>query len=722
MIEDKEPKPEQQPTKAENDSKVEENLMNQETNEASEQVNKETMEKNEGLEDDKTSNQESEEGAAGEEIKEQTVSEELNKKAEEDTEENVAAESTEAIIENKEEETPAPIAGKNPAKDQDQNVVSEEKPGDVTEEKEEEIEEDEEDELDQLVEEDFSQYSMQEFVQLSKNLLKEEDLRKADQIFKKARVEVEQLQDTEVAEARAKYKEANNGEEEGFEFKGDPLAKEFFDNHKALLQKKKSYYANLNKERENNLKAKQDLITELKTLVEATDQAGSMAKIKNIQKTWKEIGSVPQIEAENLYKTYSALLDMFYDQKSIEYDLKELDRKKNLETKIELCEKAEALSEVENINSAIQQLNQLHDEYKHTGPVPKEKQEEVWERFKAASDKLYDKKREFAEEYKKVLQENMKLKQELCLKLEPFLAFDSDRIKEWNEKTKELLAIQEEWEAIGPLPREVAKDINKQFWGNFKAFFANKNKFFEKLEETRKENLKIKEGLCEQAEALKDSTDWNNAADKLKKLQQDWRKVGPIPEAHRDSIYARFKAACDHFFERKRNKRSEQEKEFVENFEKKLAICKQIEELANQNSEDFDKLNSLKEAYMAIGYVPRKEINNILESFISAIDLFYQSLPGLDDDKKEEMKLKAHVDIYKESPNLLAKLRKQEQGIRKKISHLENDIALWENNLQFFANSKTADKLKKEFSEKIDVANKKLIDLKAQLKLIRKIN
>ncbi|MDW7691557.1 DUF349 domain-containing protein [Flammeovirgaceae bacterium SG7u.111] len=587
---------------------------------------------------------------------------------------------------------------------------------------EEESEEDESAEEETVEEEavDYSKSSLEEILEASIAMLKEEDIRKADKAFVAMREVVDKLNSEAAETQKTAYVADNEGVDEGFVYNAPEGINVFYTNFKAHDQKKKEHYSSLRKERGDNLKAKQKIIQDIKELIDSEDQKGSFEKMKEFQNKWKEIGSVPQAEAENLYRTYSAILDLFYDHKSIEHDLKELDRKKNLDAKLSLCEKAEALLSEENLNNAVKALNKLHEEYKAIGPIPKEQQEEVWQRFKKASDELYEKKRAFAEEYKKQLQENMKIKQELCIKLEEYVTFDSDRIKAWNEKTKELLAVQKDWEKIGPLPREVAKDINKQFWGNFKAFFANKNKFFEQLEASRKENLAKKEELCVKAEALKESSEWNETADKLKGLQQEWKKVGPVPESHRDSIYERFKAACDFFFERKRNKRSEQDKEFVVNLEKKLAIIKKIDELAEKKEENEGELEALKNEFLEIGYVPRKDINSILDKFLYALDNYYDNLP-LDEDKIDAMKLQARVEIYNEVPSVISKLKKQEQVLRKKITHLENDIALWKNNLEFFAKSKTADKLKEQFTSKIETATVQLKDLKKQIRVIRNI-
>lgn len=566
---------------------------------------------------------------------------------------------------------------------------------------------------DEAAHEDFSHLTLQEILALSEKLLAEENLKKADSQFNKLRIEVDRILAEEEQLAKDEYL-VENSTDEGFVFKKPEEIETFFQHYRKNQARKKQHYTQQKQEREKNLKEKQQIIQQIRELNEATDQKGSLNKIKALQDKWKSIGSVPSAEADDLYKTYSALLDLFYDNKSIEYELKELDRKKNLEAKQDICHKAEELLSSENINEAIKALNKLHEEYKAIGPVPKESQEEVWNRFKLASDKLYDSKRQVSETYKKQLQENMKGKQALCLQLEEFVHFDSDRIKEWNVKTTEILALQTSWDKIGALPKEVSKEINKQFWSSFKTFFANKNKFFDKLETQRKENLKLKEDLCEQAEVLSQSSDWNTTADKLKLLQQEWSKIGPVPESQREAIYARFKKACDNFFDRKRNRRSDQDKVFEDNLAKKQGICKAINEMAATGKHDSTKLNNLIEDFLQTGFVPKKDMNTIVDQFMAAIDGYFDALT-LEEAQREKERQRIHLQLHKEFPGFGAKIKRKEQALRKKISLLENDIATWENNLEFFSKSKAADKLKQDFTAKIAAAKEEIQGLKNEL-------
>lgn len=569
-----------------------------------------------------------------------------------------------------------------------------------------------EDELQEDV--DFSNLSKEDLVKEIEKLVGNSDVVKAERIAKKIKESFDPIRRKEESEAREQFK-ATNGDVEGFEY-SDAEAKAFFEAFNKIRTDRRQHFEQMQKMRDDNLKKKRSIIAQVKELIDTTDDRGVMSKVKELQAQWKTIGAVPQQHAEEIYKTYGALLDRFYDQMSIEFELKELDRKKNLKAKQALIVRAEKLLDVENINEAVVSLNLLHEEFRSLGPVPKEEKDNIWNAFKGVSDKIYDKKRKHAEEFKKILEENMKLKQALCLKVEPFSTFNTDRIKEWNEETKGLLEVQKEWETIGPVPREVANGINKQFWANFKQFFANKNKFFEVLEAQRAVNLDKKKALVVKAEEIKESTDWNGTSDALISLQKEWKAIGPVPEKYRDSVYAEFKGACDIFFERRRNKRQEESKEFLENLEKKEEICLEISKLvADKASFDQKVLEEKSEAFFAIGFVPRKEKDAIVDKFVAVVEEYV----AISEDLDEKSKLQALASVFNHLPGGGNRFRNQEQNIRTRIKNLEDDIALWQNNLAFFANSKTANKLLEEYNVKIEEAKAEVVKLKEQLKVIR---
>lgn len=610
--------------------------------------------------------------------------------------------------------TPAaePIAEDDPLPTQKLDKKTIEEPNS---EKEDSDEHDEEDQ-----QEDYSNYNKKQLVGVLATLTKEDNINKIERVLKEVKPHYDELRDAERAKALEKFI-ADGGDESDFAYKSDELDIKFDADYGLLKERRSKHFANIEKQKDDNLTAKNQLLEQLRKLVDDEETTASLDALKKIQSEWKKIGQIPSGQVKTLWANYNALLDRFYDNRSIYFELKELDRKKNLEAKLELCERAEKLQEETNLKNAIKELNELHEEFRHIGPVPQEDQEALWQRFKAASDTLYDRRREFIDKLKGELHENMIAKKVLGDEVQAFLTFDSDRINEWNEKTKEILALQKKWEAIGGLPKDKAKSINKHFWGGFKGFFANKNTFFKKLEGQRDENLKKKEALVQEAEALKDSQDWDKTAEALKKLQTEWRAIGPVPEKFRNSIFAQFKKACDHFFEQKRAKNKEVNKEFEENLAKKTAICEAIEKLAEEKSSDVDKLEVLFDEYQAIGFVPRNAIKPIQNRFNEAVNKFLEEAADLNEEEKHNIKLTIKFSKLKNSPNANRKLHQKEGEIRKHINNLENDIVLWKNNLEFFANSKTADKLKEDFDIKIKKAKAELEELKEQLHVIRNI-
>ncbi len=563
---------------------------------------------------------------------------------------------------------------------------------------------------------DLDHASKKELFELLKKHSHLDHMRTLDHGLKELKPHYDTLYEKEKEEALKVFIE-NGGAEVDFEYKGDDIDRGFFELYDLLREKRHKFYVQLEKDKDENLKRKNEILEELRELVDGEESTASINKLKELQSEWKRIGHVPGQFVKSLWANYNALIDRYYDHRSIYFELKELDRQKNLKGKLELCERAEELDKLENIKSAITQLNELHEEFKHIGPIPREDQEPVWQRFKAASDQIYAKRKDFYEEVRKDQEKNMEVKKNLGDQAAEFTKFDSDRITEWNQKTKEILGLQKKWEAVGSLPREHAKEINKHFWGNFKEFFNNKNNFFKKLEGMREENLKKKQDLLEKALAVKDSEDWEKTANTLKSLQAEWRDIGPVPEKFRNEVYKKFKAACDHFFERKRGKNQERNQEFEENLKKKEAVCDQLEAALNSDTIKLDDIYDLLDQYAEIGFVPRQSIKAIHGRFDSITNQLI-SLEELSDDQRNELKTQVQVNKLKGSPHGGQKINRKENAIKRKISAIESDITTWRNNLEFFANSKTADKLKDDFKDKISSAEKELDTLKKQLDVL----
>src|SRR5690606_26844437 len=419
------------------------------------------------------------------------------------------------------------------------------------------------------------------------------------------------------------------GAEEDFEYKDDELDIAF-DAHVRLIRDRRTKQLREEEDRKaENLRIKQELLEKLRELVDSQDMNNQFERFKELQKEWKAVGPVPGPHAKTIWANYHALVDRFYDNQSMYFELKELDRKKNLEAKLERCARAGRLAEVEIIKDAIRELNELHHEFKHIGPVPLEDKDAVWQRFKAASDAVYARRDAYLQTLQQELNVNLERKMAIADEVQAFTTFQSDRIKEWNQKTKEILELQRRWEEVGGLPRAKAKEVNKRFWSAFKQFFSNKNAFFKKLDKEREQNLKLKNELVARARELKDSTDWDSAAAELKALQAKWKEIGPVPEKFREKVFQEFKEACDYFFEHKRSQHGKVEEEQMANLERKLAICEEMERHAKEGTGTVDILKDLQRKFNEIGFVPRKELSSLRARYNDAVSKFVAALPDV---------------------------------------------------------------------------------------------
>lgn len=637
------------------------------------------------------------------EEQEEAVKEEPVPEAKEVTQEAETSEEAEKSVEESSEATEKQAAGESKGETTDDDGESEDE--DHTDE-----------ELKLLESLELEHASKEELYEDLKKFSNVENMRVVDKALKEIRPHYDKIYDQEQQTALQAFI-AEGNDESDFDYKGDETDQQFFFTHNKLRDKKQAYFSQLHKAKDANLQKRNSMLEQLREIVDGEESTTSLNALKALQAEWKSIGPVPGQHAKSLWASYNALLDRFYDNRSIYFELKELDRKKNLEAKLELCVRAEALDKIENIKDAIFELNELHEEFKHIGPVPKEEQEPLWQRFKGASDTIYAKRKDYFEHLKKDLQENMDKKLALGDQAEAFAGFESDRITEWNKKTKEVLELQKQWDAIGGIPREQAKKVNKHFWGNFKTFFRNKNAFFKTLEGQREENLKKKQELVVQAEALKESEDWNKTANELKALQTKWRDIGPVPEKHRNEAYRQFKAACDHFFERKRAKGQEHNKEFEDNLKKKEEICSILEAYMNSDAIDLEQVYDLMDQYAQIGFVPRNAIKKIHDRYDKVTNELI-NLEELSDEQQAEIKMQVKVSKLKNSPHGNQKLHRKENAIKRKMSTIQNDISTWKTNLDFFAASKNAEQLKDEFQEKIEKAEEELEELKKQLDVL----
>jgi Domain of Unknown Function (DUF349) len=614
---------------------------------------------------------------------------------------------------------------------------------------------------------DYSNYSKKDFVATLEKVMadvKENPsvgaFRRSEDTLKEVRPLFEQIKATEKTEALAKFKEANEDSEEGFDFKFDSDVEQFDKLFKGLKEERSKYFQGIEKDKDKNFNQKTELINRLRTLVEGEDSSDpahiktGFNDFKKIQEEWKAAGNVNSPHNNTLWQTFHALVDRFYSNRSIYFELLELDRKRNLQQKIDLCTKIEKISEASKTEPVtgkmLDEAVAAFEEYKHVGPAPKEENELIWQRVKDALDLIYGKRREQGEASKAEAEQVYALKLAIAELIEPFSTFNSTTITEWNDRTKALLALQDQWNAIkGFMPKEKGKELSDKFWADIKTFFRNKTEFFKVLESKRDENLVAKTAIIAEVEALLASEDESQeATNTVIRLQKEFRDIGHVPEKDKDSIYEKFKTACDAFFNAKRAKNQHVEKDFEANLEKKTALCDTIE-VESVEGANTARLAEFKAEWSAIGFVPKKDMQTIGKRYINAINKYVSAMGKLSSKEKEQLTMTDSPRPPRgDRPERTGggrndRFERNDRGndrggnrdynsnrgdyssnnvgggnsdAKRKIQTLENDIATYRNNLEFFAKSKNADKFRQDVEAKIQSAEKEIAKLKEQAK------
>ena len=476
--------------------------------------------------------------------------------------------------------------------------------------------------------------------------------------------------------------------------------KDLYSQYKA---KRAVYTQELEKNKEENYQEKLAVIEDLKNLVEASeDLKETFPRFREIQNRWRAIGPVPQPKVKDLYDTYQHYVEKFYDYVKINKEFRDLDFKKNLEAKEVLCEKAEALSEEEDVVGAFRTLQKLHEQWKELGPVSKEFRDSIWERFRAATAVINKKHQAFFESQKGNQKENFEAKSTLCEKVEAIAQTEVKDSTDWNALTKEIENIQKEWKKIGFASKKDNQKVYDRFRAACDEFFAKKREFYSGFKNQMQDNLAKKIELCEKAEALKESTDWKKASDEFIELQKAWKEIGPVSRKKSEQVWKRFRAACDEFFNNRDKHFGSVNSEQTENLEKKRSLIDEIRNFEVEGKEDArEALHAFQERWNAIGFVPFKEKTRIQESFRKALnEKFAEFKEG-----GSRFAAKAERAVRSERDRLVQKFMKKEQ-----------EIATWENNMGFFASSKNAEALLEELNKKIDIAKEELARLEEEIK------
>ena len=501
---------------------------------------------------------------------------------------------------------------------------------------------------------------------------------------------------------------AGGGTAEEFKPEADPLEEQFRKLMNIIKEKKAAAQEALEIVQKENYKKKLELLDQFKALIEkANTEGASYNEFKALLQEWKEIKEVPADKANELWKAYQQYAEQFYDIQKLNNEFREYDFKKNMEAKIAICEEAEKLADEPDVVAAFRKLQKLHQDYRETGPVSKESREEIWNRFKTASSVINKRHQQHFEQLKEKEKENLDQKAVICELLEG-IEFDKlTTFQSWNDKTQEVLALQKKWKDIGFAPAKQNQKIFERFRAACDLFFNRKGEFFKQAKSDMTVNLEKKTALCEQAEALKDSTDWKETGDKMAELQKQWREIGPVQKKYTNSIWKRFIGACDYFYEQRDKNTSSKKREENANLAAKKEILAKLEafDANNLSDDDIQAIQQLVDEWNGIGFVPFKIKDKIAAQFKAAMEPF-SSVVSTRRGGRPAQRGGASRDAG--SPR---------EKLQRQYEQKKAEIQTYENNLGFMnASSKSGNGFVDAIKAKIETLKQEADDLLAQIK------
>ncbi|NNF01571.1 MAG: DUF349 domain-containing protein, partial [Bacteroidia bacterium] len=512
------------------------------------------------------------------------------------------------------------------------------------------------------------------------------------------------------------------GDEKDYVLEKDELEEKFFAAYKSFNKRRNALQKKEEKKREDNLHQKKELLDKMKDLIQnETNIQKAFSGFHSIQEQWRETGPVPGKFAKDIWLTYRHYVDSFYNLININRELRELDQKRNLEIKLKICEEAEDLLLESNINKATSALRVLQKKWRESGFVERSKSQEVWERFKSAVDKIYESRDAYREKMKSSFDDNAKAKELLIEQAKVYATFSADKHKDWQKKVEEIIELQKQWKKSGMVDKERSEKLWNAFRGHCDVFFNNKNDFYKDRKKDFNVNLQKKKDLCEQAESMVDSQDWRFATDEYKRLQAEWKKIGPVSEKYSNKIWHRFRTACDQFFKKKSEFYASREEGQEENYKKKIVLLEELEKLTfgDDVKENLNVLKDYQRKWSECGMVPIKKKAGLQTKYRKIIDKHFSSLK-IDESEKRKIRFDHKLESIKNNADASGKIREQQKMISNKLRLLKSEVAVWENNIGFFANTKNAQSLKDEFDSKISKAKKEIAVLKEQLDMIKK--
>jgi len=647
-------------------------------------------------------------------------------KAQDDVVEQVVAEKVEEVKKDEIVEMAQDTKEEVTDVDKEAKVVVEDDQLDIEPKDDEDIDDEDleqEDEADDI-KLNFEEMSREELISNLETFVNEEDITSVKS--KIALIKVAFLQKTKEFKESSYQERLNETEDKEEKQKIEPLVddletkfNELFDIYR---QKRAIYTENLEKEKVDNLKKKQDILEKLKDLINSEETLKkTYDEFRELQEEWRNIGMVPKLEVNNLWQNYHFLVEKFFDKVKINKELKDLDLKKNLEQKIELCEKVEELLLEPSIIKSFRELQRLHEQWKEIGPVPDDKKDEIWERFKSTTDKINQRRRDHYKQLQEEQEANLAAKVALCEKADSLLAKEATSVKAWQERTRQFNDLFKMWKSIGPAPKKQNDEIWERFKTTIDAFYTEKKEHFSKIKDQQINNYNLKLELCLQAEALKDSDDWRKSSRELIDLQKQWKEIGPVPRKHAEKIWQRFRGACDEFFNRKSAHFSRIRIKEAENLKLKEELIASVENhnFGTDRAENLEVLKEYQREWTEIGFVPFKEKDRLQNAFRNAIN---KRLDQLNISNSEIMlsTFMSRIDNIKGTAEGNRQLQREQTFLQNKINQLREEIMLWENNIGFLADTKNANIVKSDFEKKIEKAKSELSAMEAKLKYLTK--
>ena len=510
---------------------------------------------------------------------------------------------------------------------------------------------------------------------------------------------------------------ADGGNKDDYHPTNDALAETFYKAYDEYRARRQKMQEELEAQKQRNLEAKQQILEELRSLIDKDEETLKQTydEFNVIQEKWKGIGEVPREQMNDLWQNYHFLIEQFFNKVKINKELRMLDLKRNLEQKIQLCERAEELIVDSSVLNAFKTLQSLRAQWKEIGPVPAEQNEETWQRFNNAANQIDERRREYYDQRKEELEQNLLAKQALITKAQELTQEPPRSSNQWNTTTEALDELLKLWKSIGPVPREQ----NETVWGEFKGildkFFQEKKEHFEQQREQHNENYNKKVDLCLRAEAIAKREDWKKATEEILQLQEEWKTIGPVSVKQSERVWKRFRGACDQFFAKKGEYFKEIRSSESENLTKKNAIISELSafQFGDDKEENLKAIKDFQRRWSEIGHVPRKDKDKVTTEYRQLLDGIFEKL--------RISAREAKIDSYRE------KVRNHEgdnyadserSRLMNKIEKLRADLNLWENNLGFFANSKQADLLKEEFEKKMQGTRQEIALLEAKIRVL----